>query len=91
MLIEEFFNAGIFDFKQLLESDRNMKSYDTLSADFELTSINYSFIKHVKMTLAIPLAWRDETQSNQHFLLFGEKIIQLITLLRNLIKQATLS
>ena len=33
------------------------------------------------MTSAIPLAWQDETQSNQHFLLFKEKIIQLVALL----------
>ena len=58
-----------------------MKSYDTLSADFGLTPNNYSFIKHVKMTSAIPLAWQDATQSNQHFLLFKEKIIQLVALL----------
>ena len=70
LFIEEFFNAGIFDFEQLLDSDGNMKSYDTLSADFGLTPNNYSFIKHVKMTSAIPLARQDETQSNQHFLLF---------------------
>ena len=58
-----------------------MRSYDTLSANFGLTPNDYSFIKHVKMTSAIPLTWQDETQSNQHFLLFKEKIIQLITLL----------
>ena len=58
-----------------------MKSYDTLSADFGLIPNNYSFVKHVKMTSAIPLAWQDETQSNQHFLLFKEKIIQLVALL----------
>ena len=68
MLIEEFFNAGIFDFEQLLDRDGNMKSHDTLSADFGLTPNYYSFIKHVKMTSAIPLAWQDKTQSNQHFL-----------------------
>ena len=33
------------------------------------------------MTSAIPLAWQYETQSNLHFLLLKEKIIQLITLL----------
>ena len=54
---------------------------DTLSADFELTPNNYSFIKHVKTTSAIPLAWQDETQSNQHFLLLKEKIVQLVALL----------
>ena len=68
MLIEEFFNTVIFDFEQLLDSDGNMKSYDTLSVDFGLTPFNYGFIKHVKMTSAIPLAWQDEAQSNQHFL-----------------------
>ena len=76
--IKEFFNAGIFDFQQLLDSDGNMKSYDTLSANFGPTPNNYSFIKHAKMTSAIPLTWQGETQSNQHFLLFKEKIIQLI-------------
>ena len=30
-LIEEFFNPGIFDIEQLLDSYGNMKSYDTLS------------------------------------------------------------
>ena len=68
MFIEEFFNAGIFDFEQLRDSDGSMKSYDTISADFGLTSNNYSFTKHVKMTSAIPLARQGETQSNQHFL-----------------------
>ena len=58
------------DFEQLLDSDGNLKSYDTLSVDFALTPNNYIFIKHVKMTSAIPLAWQDETQSNQHLLLF---------------------
>ena len=58
-----------------------MKSCDTLSVHFGRTPKNYSFLKHVKITSAIPLAWQDETQSNQHFLLFKEKIIQLITLL----------
>ena len=58
-----------------------MKSYDTLSADFGLTANNYSFIKHVKMTSAIPLVWKDETQPNQHFLLSKEKIVQLMALL----------
>ena len=33
------------------------------------------------MTSAIPLAWQDETQLNQHFLLYKEKIIQLMALL----------
>ena len=80
--IKKFFNAGIFDFEQLLDSDGNMKLYDTLLADFVLTPNNYSFIKHVKMTSVIPLAWQDETQSNQHFLLFKEKIIRLGALLR---------
>ena len=78
LFIEEFFNTCIFNFEQLLDSDGNMKSYDTLSADFGLAPNNYSFIKHVKMTSAIRLAWQDETQSNQHFLLFKEKIIQLV-------------
>ena len=68
MLIEEFFNTVIFDFEQLLDSDGNMKSYDTSSVDFGLTPFNCSFIKHVKMTSAIPLAWQDKAQSNQHFL-----------------------
>ena len=81
LFIEEIFNAGIFDFEQSLDSDGNMKSYDTLSANFGLTPNNYSFIKHVKMTSAIPLAWQDETLSNQHFPLFKEKIIQLVALL----------
>ena len=81
LFIEEFFNAVIFDFEQLLDSDGNMKSYDTLSVDFGLIPNNYSFKKHVRMTSAIPLAWQDETQSNQHFLLFKEKIIQLVSLL----------
>ena len=57
-----------------------MKSYDALLADFGLTPNSYSFIKHVKMTSAIPFAWQDETQSDQHFLSFKEKIMQLITL-----------
>ena len=81
LFIEEFFNAGIFDFEQLPDFDGNMKSYHTLSADFGLTPNNYSFIKHVKMTSAIPLAWQDEAQSNQHFFSFIEKIIQLVALL----------
>ena len=81
LFIEEFFNAGILDFEQLLHSDGNMKSYDTLSADFRLTPNDYSFIKHAKITSAIPLAWRDEIHSNQHFFLFKEKIIQLVALL----------
>ena len=81
MFNEEFRNAGIFDFEQLLDSDGNMKSYDTLSVDFGLNPNNYSFITYVKMTSAISLTWQDETQSNQHFLLFTEKSIRLITLL----------
>ena len=88
VFIEEFFNAGIFDFEQLLDSDGNIKSYDTLSADFGLTLNNCSFIKHVKMTSAIPLAWQHETLSNQHFLLFKEKIIQLVALLEKSNKTA---
>ena len=91
LFIEEFFNAGIFDFEQLLDSDGDIKSYDTSSANFGLTRNNYNFIKHVKMISTIPLAWQHETQSNQNFLLFKEKVVQLVALLENPIKQSTLS
>ena len=60
MLIEEFFNAGIFDFQQLLDSDGNIKSYEDLLIDFELTPNNYSLIKQVKLILAVPLSWLHE-------------------------------
>ena len=56
MLIEEFFNPGIFDFQQLLDSDGNIKSYGDLSIDFGLTPNNYSFTKHVKLISAILLS-----------------------------------
>ena len=67
MLIEEFFNAGIFDFQQLLDSDENIKPYDDLSIDYGFTPNNYSFIKHVKLISADPLSWLHETPTNQQF------------------------
>ena len=65
MLNEEFFNAGNFDFPQLLDSDEHIKSYDDLSIDFGLTPNNYSFIKHVNLISAVPLSWLHETPTNQ--------------------------
>ena len=49
MLIDEYFNAGLFDFYQLLYSNGNLHSYDELAENFHLTSNDYSFIKHIKL------------------------------------------
>ena len=45
MFIKQFFRAGIFDFQQLLDSDGNIKSYNELSIDFDLTPNRHSFFK----------------------------------------------
>ena len=45
LLIEEFLNAGIFDYDQVLNSENEMYSYDKMAAKFELNPNNFSFIK----------------------------------------------
>ena len=93
LFIEEFFNAGIFDFEQLLDSDGNKKSYDTLSADFGLTPNNYSFIKHVKMTSATVFRWPGKMKHNQTniFSCLKKKLYNWWRYWANPIKQSTLS
>ena len=78
MLIEEFFNAGIFDFQQLLDPDENTKSCDDLSIDFGLAPNDcikhISFLNHVKLISAVPWSWLHKTPTNQQISLFKEKI-----------------
>ena len=54
LLIEEFFNAGIFDYHPLLNSENEMYSYDEMAAKFELNPNNFSFVTYIKLVAAIP-------------------------------------
>ena len=82
MLIDEYFNAGLFDFYQLLNSNGDLYSYDELAEKFRLTPNNYSFIKHIKLMSAIPNSWLDNSATTQiNFALFKNKVEEQVAFL----------
>ena len=55
---DEFFNAGIYDFYHLVvKSDGDLFSYEEMAIKFKITPNNYSFIKYVRLILAILMIW----------------------------------
>jgi len=80
LLIEEFFDAGIYDFHQLLKPDGNLSTYDETAMTFRLNANNYSFNKFIKLTAAIPINWIEERfrSGEQNFLTFEETIFKQI-------------
>ena len=83
MLIEEYFNADLFDFYQLLNSDGDLHSSDESAEKFHLTPNKYnSFIKHIKLISAIPNSWLDNSTTTQiNFVLFKNKVEEQVAFL----------
>jgi len=59
-LIEELFDAGLYDFYQLLKPDGSLNTYNETAAAFVLKANSYSFIKFIKLTAALPVSWVEE-------------------------------
>ena len=57
MFVKKFCKAGIFDFFQLLYSDCELYSCNKVASAFHMIPNNTSFIKYIKLILAIPMAW----------------------------------
>ena len=52
ILNDEFFNAGIHDFYQLVKTNGDLFSYDEIAINFRMNPNNHSFIKYIKLTSA---------------------------------------
>ena len=88
MLIDEYFNAVLFDFYQLLNSNGDLHSYDELAEKIHLTPNSYSFIKHIKLISAIPNFWLDNSATIQiNFALFKNKVEEQVAFLGQTSKQ----
>ena len=80
---DECFKAGTCDFYQLVKPDGNLFSYDKMAIKFKMTLNNHSFIKYVKLILAIPMIWFNENctlSAASKFHEFKEKILMQIEL-----------
>ena len=69
LLNQEFFNAGLFDYHQQLNSENEMYSHDEMAPKFELNPNNFSFIKYIKLVAAIPPSWlnKNTDRNYNHF------------------------
>ena len=81
MLIDEYFNASLFYFHQLLHSKGDLH-YDELAENFHLTPNNHSFIKHIKLISAITNSWLDNSATTQiNFARFKNKVEEQVAFL----------
>jgi len=54
---EKKFNAGIYDFFQIVTFDGNIRQNDEIAAEFGLNPNSVNFIKYIKLTTSIPINW----------------------------------
>ena len=81
---DEFFNAGTHDFYQLVKTNGDLFSYDEIAINFRMNPNNHSFIKYIKLILALPINWLNETcisSTMPNFNEFKEKMLTQIELL----------
>ena len=81
---DEFFNADIYDFYQLVKTNGDLFSYDEIAINFRMNPNNHSFIKYIKLISALPINWLNETcvlSTMPNFNEFKEKLLTLIELL----------
>jgi len=50
----------VYDFYQLLKPDGSLNTYNETAAVFRLNANNYSFVKFIKLTAAVPVIWVEE-------------------------------
>ena len=55
MLIEEFFDGGLFDYDLLLSLENEMYSHDEMASKFELSPHNFCLLN--KLVEALPTSW----------------------------------
>ena len=62
--------------------DGDLRSCNDIAAGFGLKPYNYNFIKHIKLTAAIPMNWiTDEiASSKENFLSFKRKILEQLNI-----------
>ena len=75
---DEFFNAGIHDFYQLVKTNGDLFSYDEIAINFRMNPNNHSFIKYNKLISALPINWLNETcisSTMPNFNEFKEKML----------------
>ena len=81
---EEFFEAGIYDLYQLKKPNNELFSYDEITIIFGMTPNNQSFVKYIKLILALPLEWiNNDYPANglNKFIKFKKKMLSQTELL----------
>ena len=63
MYIQEFINAGLYDYYQHLYSNGTMITYNALTQKFGIEPNNKNFLEFIKLQFAIPSEWKTQNSS----------------------------
>ena len=79
MYIQEFINAGLYDYYQHLYSNGTMITYNAVAQKFGIEPNNKNFLEFIKLQFAIPSEWKTQNSS-------VDSVFTLETLIEKILK-----